>query len=348
MTVKTIFKTLIGTVVVIIVGFLIIEMFNIQITQFMLRQIQSLAAEQSAQLFCQETYKEGGEGKQTVQGKAKQTTFQNIYLKGNGANYQVTGAFYPSGMSGESVSAFYNALYGSNPNYQAFLSGANCNIAPTVYPALTQSAFNGNFVTPANFGIPYLDPDFMQKAFTWNIAMLFGQPDKNTQSIQSGGIAQSSYTVENVGRAGSKNYINYSGYRVYVGGNTGTKIKNIKYHIFNTSEPAQAAQFKEMTNIDPNNLTSLRNQADGYEDNMQLITQTDNGQIYLKYLTVVQVDYTVEIGYEGITPIAEATQFASTNRVEGLEGSKPAAQGWTFNKDATDLLEGTIYYWMVA
>lgn len=39
MTVKLIFKTLIGTIIVIVVGFLVIEMFNLSINSFMLNSI---------------------------------------------------------------------------------------------------------------------------------------------------------------------------------------------------------------------------------------------------------------------------------------------------------------------
>lgn len=347
MTVKTIFKTLIGTVVVIVVGFLLIEMFNLSIQQFMLRQVQDLGAVQQAQLFCQETYKQQTEKDST---NAKSTVFPQLHLKKNqgGQDFVISGKFYPNDAS-DTVESYYNALYAGNANYQGFLAGANCNVAPSgVYPALISAAYDGNYVTPANFGIPYLDPEFMQKAFTWNLAMLFGSPDKNTQTIQGSGVATSQYTVTNAGTAGGKSYIDYSGYRIYVGNNTQTKITGISYHIYNILDGGEAEAFKTATNIDPNNLTTLHAGADGYSDEMQLITQTGGMQIYLQNLTVVKIDYTVEVGYEGITPLQNMISYIQSNRVRGMEDSAPQAPGGGFDEDATDTLEGTVYYWMVA
>lgn len=72
------------------------------------------------------------------------------------------------------MQAYYNALYGdSNTDYKNFLSedkvplyGAKRTpekIPIKTYPALSNGWYAGNFVTPANFGIPYLDSQFMQK-----------------------------------------------------------------------------------------------------------------------------------------------------------------------------------------
>lgn len=316
-------------------------MFNLSIMQFMLRQISDLAAEQQAQLFCQETYKEQTEDQSIT---SKQTVFPDIKLK----QRSISGKFYPVN-SQASLSDFYNALYTGNANYQAFLAGANCQgAAPTIYPALTNSIYDGNFVTPANFGIPYLDPDFMQKAFQWNVAMLFGAPDKNNMTISGGVTAYSGYEVENSDSVGQKAYINYNGYRIYVGGNTNTKITNISYTIYNTQDENEKKAFENVTNISPENLRNLRGQSGGYEDSMQLITQGYDGQIYLQYLTVVKIDYTVEIGYQGVTPMKNMIEFIQNYRVRGLDDSAPSATSQQFNEDATDVLEGTCYYWMVA
>lgn len=348
MTVKMIFKTLIGTVVAIVVGFLLIETFNLSINQFILRSVQKMAAEQSAQLFCQETYKQQDNPQQKT---SKSTVFADIRLK----QRSIQGDFYYPINTQSGVEGFYNGLYLNNQNYIDFINGANCNYnTPTVYPAIAKqisgnTLYTDNFVTPANFGIPYLDPQFMERAFQWNIAMLFGQPDKNTQTIQGGGVAQSGYTIENSDSVSQKAYINYSGYRVYVGNNTSTKITGIKYHIYNTGDASQRQLFKNMTNIDPDNLRTLRSEAaGGYDDAMQLITQGADGQVYLQYLTVVQIDYQVEIGYEGLTPLKQMVHWIQNYRVRGLGDSAPTATSQGFNEDATDVLTGTCYYWMVA
>ena len=61
MSVKTIFKVLIGTIVIIVLSSLTIEMFNISTTGLQVNQISRLSAKQAATLFSQETYKQIGE-----------------------------------------------------------------------------------------------------------------------------------------------------------------------------------------------------------------------------------------------------------------------------------------------
>lgn len=307
-----------------------------------------MAAEQQAQLFCQETYKQQDESQQI---KSKSTVFPDIRLK----QRNIQGDFYYPINTQSGLAGFYNGLYLLNSNYLNFISGANCNYnIPTVYPAIAKSVsdqtlYTDNFVTPANFGIPYLDSSFMERAFQWNIAMLFGQPDKNTQTIQGSGVASSGYTIENSDQVMGKSYINYSGYRVYIGSNTNTKINSIQYYIYDTSDATQRQAFKNVTNIDPDNLRTLRSQAaGGYADEMTLITQGADGQVYLQYLTVVRIDYQVEIGYEGLTPLKNMVHWIQNYRVKGLGGSAPAATSQSFNEDATDILTGTCYYWVVA
>lgn len=70
------------------------------------------------------------------------------------------------------MQAYYNALYGNNTDYKNFFLSEDEDKVPlysggkipiNTYPALKNGWYAGNFVTPANFGIPYLDNQFMQK-----------------------------------------------------------------------------------------------------------------------------------------------------------------------------------------
>ena len=67
------------------------------------------------------------------------------------------------------MQAYYNALYGNNTDYKNFLSKdkvplySGGKLPINTYPALKNGWYAENFVTPANFGIPYLDNQFMQK-----------------------------------------------------------------------------------------------------------------------------------------------------------------------------------------
>lgn len=306
----------------------------------MLRQTADMAAQQQAQLFCQETYKQSSE---KSGGQAKSSVFKEIHV----GNQNISGDFYgKAGVSGDrsNVQQYYGALYGAgNAGYQQFLAGSETGIAPqSVYPALSVSIYNNNFVTPSNFGIPYVDQNFATAAFKWNTAMLFGQPDKQGGSYQY-------YNVPNSGTGGQNNrpYIDYSGYRIYVG--DATRITNITYYVCDTSDASNGNLFQDLTNIDPANLTSLHAGASGgYADQMALITQTSGVSPYLKYLTVAKIDYEVEVGYEGLTPLARAIKYINGYRVGGLDGQGATPSGNNVNFDQTQQLNGTVYYWLVA
>lgn len=58
MTVKTIFRTLIGTILVMVVGSLLIEIFNISVISLQITQLSKEAAKQACELFSQESYRQ--------------------------------------------------------------------------------------------------------------------------------------------------------------------------------------------------------------------------------------------------------------------------------------------------
>lgn len=332
----------------------------------MLRQTADMAVQQSAQLFSQETYKQQQDQKaNTANGQAKSAVFHSIQLNNE---YSISGDFY--GAAGvhqdmSDVKQYNRFLYGEgNAGYQAFLVGENPgneanHYSPLqVYPALNVDVYKKNYVTPQNYGIPYVDKNFATAAFKWNTAMLFGQPSKGKS-----GLGPATYVVENAGQDGSGNYINYSGYRIYI---DGTEITNISYYTFDTSgegnndlyslkqntatgvQQTAAMGFQDITNINPKNLTQLHSSASGYEDQMALITQTSGVSPYLRYLTVAKIDYTVKVGYSGLTPLAQAIKYINGYRVGGLDGHGATPSGNNINFDQTQQLQGTVYYWLVA
>lgn len=60
MSVKSIFKTLIGTIFIIVMTSVVLEMYNVSTTSAMINQYLKLSAEQSCVLFTQETYRTSG------------------------------------------------------------------------------------------------------------------------------------------------------------------------------------------------------------------------------------------------------------------------------------------------
>lgn len=87
MSVKTIFKVLIGTIVCIVVSSLLIEVFNVSVSSMHIKQTCKIAAQQSADLFTQETYKELTDDDSKLAGTTAVDNINdkdgNLYISGN-------------------------------------------------------------------------------------------------------------------------------------------------------------------------------------------------------------------------------------------------------------------------
>ena len=80
--VKTIFKVLIGTAVILVVGALALEWYNISVSGMQLKQCCTMAANQSCELYTQETYKVKG-GAYSTQLPAIVAPDGTVYISGN-------------------------------------------------------------------------------------------------------------------------------------------------------------------------------------------------------------------------------------------------------------------------
>ena len=107
MSVKTIFKTLIGTIAAIVIISMCIELFNVNVSGLQIKTVCNMAAKQSAELFTQETYK--GEGDIYSYTEAKSSNMKDIKAA-DGTTY-ISGNFYGSS---KTVSAIWNNLYGAS------------------------------------------------------------------------------------------------------------------------------------------------------------------------------------------------------------------------------------------
>jgi hypothetical protein len=94
MSVKTIFKVLIGTIFVIIVGSLCMELFNINVASYELRSLCNISASQAAELFTQETYKQETSGS---------TSTKMNSVKASDGTVFATGDFYNSKTSASTI-----------------------------------------------------------------------------------------------------------------------------------------------------------------------------------------------------------------------------------------------------
>lgn len=286
MGVKTIFKALIGTMTIMITSFFIIEYYNISVASPQLKTMTQVALRQSCQFFAQESYKSGnGSG--------------NAYqIQGNGfSDATLSGQFYLS-----SPEATYNKLYKNSSDFKQYITDVRNTLHSKTWRnlhllgyAMGMGTGSGDslkageetlakyyledMLTPLNIGIVYLDRETVTKIFRWELVNIL-MNGQNEMIIQ-----------ENADNPDT-NYVLYKGFRVYY--NT-IKVTGINYEIYNLIDTESAKKFEELTNIDVEEYLSHSNILAGDER---------------QYVTVATLDYSMRVGYEGITPVKRAFQWA--------------------------------------
>jgi len=123
MSVKTIFKTLIGTIAIIIISSVVIEFFNVNVTSALLSQYTRLAVKQSCVLFSQETYRNsdpmtgytGAVNQKEI--LAEDDTVYSTYNNGSGSVLSMNNFYI-----GNNESEIWDSIYINN---QEFKDGIN-------------------------------------------------------------------------------------------------------------------------------------------------------------------------------------------------------------------------------
>lgn len=144
--------------------------------------------------------------------------------------------------------------------------------------------------TPINMGIPYLDKDITNHMFQWNLASILSHCNKENIRTDEAG----------------KQYVYYSGYRVYV---QDAKITNYDYQVFDLTDTTQCRKFTELTNMTQPDLLAYS----GIQDR--------------NYVMLVGIEYTVPMTYEGITPLKRIYEYAMSDdtQVEGYGNNQIVA-----------------------
>lgn len=347
MSVKTIFKTLIGTIVLMVVTSMIIELFNVNITGVQIRQMTKMAANQACILFTQETYKTDG-----TQGSVNMA---NIIAQ-DGGTY-IYGNFYPS----NNAEIVWNTIYGST-NFQNFCNSTgmysdtrvpsgHSNMLDT-YPdlqllqvAVTQGnnisipavpswdasdndssviAYNNalkalgywqTMYTTVNLGIPYLDDEIVNKMFRWNLAQIL-----------------SNCTSDSIQKDEDGNYfVNFKGFRCYA---SEAKITSYTYKTYDLTKSADAIEFNQVTGMSK---SAVNSQIQGLGTVSGANSKAENN-----FVTVVGIEYQIPISYVGITPIKKIFNYTWNQEVKGINDTTPgyATKSWSA-EGLSDLGTGT-------
>lgn len=372
MGVKTIFKTLIGTIAIMVLGSLIVEMFNISIASMQLKQMTKIAARNACVLFTQETYKQQGEG-----GMIKSADIKYTDPVTGATSLYCSGDFYKSNDPNE----VYEDLYKDNKWFKKFSNIGVCShCGGTPYSDLHKIktlgilhkaadtsnylendsiswdwsvnqaneeyakmiAYRNNMYTPVNLGIPYLDiyekaseskQSIVNRMYRWELTQLL--TDCNSALIQK----------DDVGNI----CVNYKGFKCYTGDAYWSKcrLSDTDYMVFDITSSSDRAKMQNYLNY-----YTPADKKSGGVDSPKLDVDTLGGeQEENKYITAVGIKYTIPVRYEGITPLRRIISYLwEHSNMQGMEEIPPVAapgefgyaggKAWNDSVDASLATEG--------
>lgn len=322
MSVKTIFMTLFTTVVVIVCGFLAIEIFNVNTTSMQLTSIAKTSAYQSCTLFTQETYRvDTYTGSGAVAMQDILDSDGNFYISGDFYGYDNKEQIYNS-LYSVSNSEFMSAMATLKPYYknlEILLKGIESNGSlpvPSIdwdssdaqiqanMDASKANTYYNNMYTPVNIGIPYVDEEVINRMFKWNLAMLYSNCNSDNIKSDENGVQ----------------YVGYKGYRCYV---QDAYVYNITYTVYDMSNPSNRTIVANKLFADTG-LTVKGITANNPSEGITISVNKDLAGRDVKdnaVVTVVELQYSVPVAYEGLTPLSEMMSFVWNNEVDGLDGS---------------------------
>lgn len=334
LSVKSIFKTLVGTMLLIVFSSLFVEYINITATTTFMNGMMSRSVEKSCDYFAQETYKnDGATGDVSTIMDSKGTPFCN-------------GAFYTGNK--EQV---YNSLYGSGSAFKSWLSSTygdlrrsagvgdkplwtNLDILARGLGYNTGCSLSGgdvalgksyveNMMSPLNLGIPYLDKDTVTKIAQWNLTYNLSEGFNSRLHMNENDDASGN-------GAALRPYVVYHGFRVFT---KDLKIDSIDYEVYDIRTKAGRDNFEEKTNMEAAKLYGGENEHD-----ITTIANLDERA----YIGVATISYTVPMQYVGVTPMRSIINFVQNKTaVKGygsMENQKAASdvmKTWTNKKTET-------------
>lgn len=297
MGVKTIFKTLIGTIIIMVFGVLVVEVVNVSTTSSQMARTLDISAYQALVSFNQSNYE-----------KANQNNIRDVdgspYISGNFYNtigqdpydyiYKSTSfKDWLEGVGGQG-SGGINEINTTSTGYQwenlrTLRVGIEANgVVPNYGDPNYTNKINGMAMvsgktTPANLGLPYVglkrngdvSKDIVEQMIKWNTAQTLS--NFNSRSI--------------IKDESGKQYVQFNGWRVYA---SDIEITSISYKVFDkeNSSSARKKEFKDLTGID---LDILKN----------------NSQSTSRHICIAEVEYKMPVTYSGVTPLMDVYNFVA-------------------------------------
>ena len=331
MGVKTIFKALIGTILIMVFGVLIVEMVNVSTTSNQMARALDISAYQALVSFNQSNYDKANQnnirdvdGSLYISGSfydTSQNTYNQIYKSNHFKDWL-------KGVNGQGNGGI-NEIDTSSTNYQwknlrLLRIGLEANGVAPVYGASNYTdVINGiamveGETTPANIGLPYVGlkrngdiaKDIVEQMIKWN----------TTQAL-------SNYNSRNIVRDESnKQYVQFNGWRVYT---SEIEITSISYKVFDkeNSSSAKKKEFKRLTGIDLD------------------ILKTNNVSTS-RYICVAEVDYKMPVTYSGVTPLMDVYNFVANTSWSSDSDYTSASNpiGGAYQLDVRNVEGKAVYY----
>lgn len=322
MKVSTVFKVLIGTIALLVLITLFVEISNVQLNAGMVNQLTTKAVTQACSLFGQETYKRVdasyinpenlvGEDGTTISGEfypwpTAENIYENLYGSSSSnfkswlrGDYMVSGSREILG-NWSSLDAMSNALYSG-----AMAVGADPNNLGKIY--------RDNLMTPLNLGVTYLDIDVVERIARWNLSNL----------LLNGAMDATGIRYVNLSHDAAGDYVSYKGFRVYT---SQLEITSITYEVLDMWDASGYDKFESYSNMS----------ADYYHNTL---TGADDER---RYVCFAFVEYSVPVQYTGVTPIQRVANFIWNREVEGINHTMDENNdiGRTWNSSTEDMTGG--------
>lgn len=345
MGVKTIFKCLILTVLVSVIGLMLIEMYNMAMISPMVRVNMNRCLAQACQYFAQETYKTETDGKmsgsatelRSADGVYNQDELMsgNLYLRqtndkaGTSDVMTSTDEVYKFIYTSDEYKDWYNNIargkwteldnlaYGLNKKYGIMLDVTN-KVSNDKDRQSTGDRYAEDYMTALNLGVTYLDKTTVTNICRYQLAasMMNGIPSNlvlNTCTENDSEDGNIQYVKSGANINGlDKPYVKFNGFWVYW---DTFNITDIDYKCYdlgymdgvNYAEPSSKSDIIEFEELTGIDVVNYVKKS--------LITKDDER----RYVVVATLSYSCEVRYEGTTAFSRILRYAFSNDT-GVDG----------------------------
>lgn len=369
--VRSVFKSLVGTIIIIVCLSLFIEIANMNSVATYMKSSISRTVENSCDYFASETYKEGNSAVTDVYGLRTDGTEQ-LYMSGRFYDGDPYESLYGSGSPFEDwyrTDYAYMATDGKawrNLDRLAYGLGLRSNgFALTDTDKRAGESYAEVHMTPLNLGIPYLDEETVERIARWNLAKTLssGKPQNIhiEGSLYENGIEGDNleaYRTSNGNIDTSKtNYVLHNGFRCYV---DTFNIDSIVYKMYDLNDASDRAKVEAITGMEDGNGgggtgTLLGNIDSGRGEGITAVV--DDRQ----FIGIAEITYTMDMDYIGVTPIRRVINWLANMEIKGAGNGSTVvgnrmdpvnASGSTFSsRDSSEsqsvMFKDKMYYYII-